>query len=55
MAWYNFPSFPLVPPQPFVWPFPAPAQEWPNSSGCPVPETNVKTSTGDIIDNKDSE
>ena len=51
----QFLPFPVVHPQPFAWPFLAPPQEWPKSSGHPVPETKVKTSTGDINDNKDRE
>ena len=53
-ALYNFSLFPVVPPQPFAWPFPVPPQGWPNSSGNPVPETNA-TTTCDVNDTKDGE
>ena len=39
----------------FAWPFPAPPQGWPNSSGRFVLETNATTTTGDANDNKDGE
>ena len=51
-AWCNFLPFTVVP---FVWPFSAPPQGWPNSSGNLGLETTVKTSAGDVNNNKDSE